>query len=98
MSKAHLENGFRGTTVIQPDDLRHWWPQADAGEVRPCSRCPRLQLESAKIDEYEYVAVDTYHFWNEVAKRKLVIKLEYFCRDMRAREYFMETNYFMYVT
>ncbi|KAH7721020.1 hypothetical protein AAVH_11487 [Aphelenchoides avenae] len=76
--------------------LRDVWHEADVREVRPCSRCPQQQLERVDLNHWtysNYFAVDTYHFWNEALKRRLIVQVEYYTRDMRCSEYFMETDY-----
>lgn len=76
---------FHPLNIIGIRRLRDVWPDAAAGEVRACKLCPQLQLEAIPERQWghgNFAAVDAYHFWNETSGRRLVVKVEHYCRDI----------------
>lgn len=89
---------FRPLSISEVPRLRDVWQEADTEEVRPCKRCPQLQLVGTHVGDERYadaVAVDTFHFRNDASCRRLVVNVEYYSRDMSRSEFVVETDYFM---
>ncbi|KAH7716183.1 hypothetical protein AAVH_16444 [Aphelenchoides avenae] len=89
---------FRPLRVSNVRHLRYVWPQAEAGTIRPCSRCSQLGLTdiNTTVEDgpyADYATVEKYHFRNERLGKRLVVEVEYYTHDLGRYEYFVETNY-----